>query len=85
MSKNYKVIEDNNFASLVSGFKYVFAIIATEASNSVEVSNITIAFNDFSIFGDEFDMDEDDIQYLRDTGVGEARFLENLFVAVRIR
>ena len=73
----------DKLADNLKNFKYAFAHIASEATNSERLYVGVVAFNDFKEI--EGEIDEEEINEMRNMFYGESHTNENLWTIVRIK
>ena len=73
----------DNLAEGIKEFKYAFAHIATNNTNSERLHVGVVAFNDFAEV--EGEIDEEDIEEMKKLWYGESFINENLWTIVRMK
>lgn len=78
-------LELKNYAKEVAKYKYAYAFIASEMTNSEEFAIGVDMFNDFDELITERGMDEDEIEEIKDMGCGQSIYNDNYWTIVRIK
>ena len=78
-------IELTDYAKEVANYKYAYAFIATEMTNSTDLALGVDLFNDFDELATERGMDEDEIEEIKDMACGQSIYNDNYWTIVRIK
>ena len=82
---NMVTLEMEGLASAIKDYKYAYAHISTDFTNATELAIGVDAFNDFDDLRTERAMDDDEINELKEMGVGQSIFNDNYWTIVRMK
>lgn len=78
-------LDIKNYAEQVANYKYAYAFIATDLTNTEKLAIGVDMFNDFDELAKERGMDKDEIVEMKELCGGEMMYNDNYWTIVRIK